>query len=63
MYLKGRRYKLSSIFKQQNIWFLYLNHEACLDNNDKWLTRLKGRLKLLTTVKQLMQLSHIGQVK
>jgi len=55
MYFKGRCYKLSSIFKQYNIWFLYLNHEACLDSDDKWLTRLKGRLqvRVLTTAKQL----------
>jgi hypothetical protein len=42
---------------------LYLNHEACLYNNDKWLTRLKGRLQVLTTVKQLIHLPHIGQIK
>ena len=63
MYFKGRCYKLSRIFKQNDIWFLYLNHEACLDSNDKSLTRLKERLQVLNYVKQLMHFPHNGQVK
>jgi len=54
---------ISSIFKEYNIWFLYLNHEACRDSNDKWLTRLQGRLQVLTIVKQVKYLRRIGQVK